>query len=505
MSTETSKRLVKNTAFMYLRMGVLLVISLYTSRVVLRELGVNDYGIYNLVGSVVGIFSSLKILFSSSTQRFLNYEMGRGKADKLPLVFNISIAVNLAICIIFVILVEAVGLWFLEYKINVAPDRYFATVVVFHLSVLTAVIGIMTSPYDAVIIAHERMDFFAFCSILEGVLRLIIVFLLVLAPSEKLITYAILQLFVTITIRVISTYYCKKNFSECSYKRLWNKNYFKQMFSFAGWNFLGITSYTLYHNGLNMILNIFGGPIVNAARGIAYQINNVLYQFINNVTIVINPFCIREWSAGAKEKAFKLIFISSKILFFIQLCLLMPIFYLTFDILNIWLGEVPKYSVAFIRLILIYSLVRALHPSMDLIFKSTGRIKYYQITEGLLQILPLTLAYIFLKFGYSYSSAFIIAIVCELLNLMVVMCLARVVGSLNIKNYLLKVLLPCALMFTIMIIPYYAFHNDVQTTWLKLTIVAALYIIEGAMWFFCCLDKWERDELLLIIKKRKNE
>ena len=383
MTGATSKRLAKNTLFMYVRMGLLMLISLYTSRVVLRELGVEDYGTYNLVGSVVAMFTSLKILFSSSTQRFLNYEMGQGNLDRLQLVFNISIIVHIVISVVFVILVESVGLWFLGSKINVEPDRFFAANAVFHLSVLTAVVSVMTVPYDAIIIAHEKMAFYSYVSIFEGIMRLVIVFLLTYLPFDKLITYAGLQMLVTLLVRFINTTYCKRNFAESHVKRLWDKSYFKKMMSFASWNFLGITSYTLFHNGLNMILNVFGGTVVNAARGVAYQINNVLLQFINNVTVVINPYCVKIWAAGEREKAFKMIFFSSKILFFIQLCLLIPIFYLTPEILQVWLGQIPEYSVVFIRLILVYSLVRSLHPSLDLLFKSCGNIKAYQITEGL--------------------------------------------------------------------------------------------------------------------------
>lgn len=502
MVANTSKRLAKNTAFMYLRMGILMLISLYTSRIVLEELGIDDYGIYNLVGSVVGMFTSLKILFSSSTQRFLNYEMGRGKEESLQLVFNISIIVHLLICLVFVMLVESVGIWFLESKINVAPDRHFAASVVFHLSVFTAVIGVMTTPYDAVVIAHERMDFYAYVSIFEGIMRLLIVTLLAYLPYDKLITYGVLQMLVSVIVRLINVIYCKRRFLETHTKKMWNKQYFKQMMSFACWNFLGTTVFTLYHNGLNMILNVFGGTVVNAARGIAYQINNVLLQFINNVTVVINPYCIKLWSAGEKEKAFKMIFFSSKILFIIQLCLLTPLYYLTPEILQIWLGQVPEYSVTFIRLILIYSLVRSLHPSLDLLFKSCGNIKNYQIAEGCLQFLPLLVSYIILKQGAPYASAFVIAIIGEIINMMVVILLAHKIAGLDILQYSIKVLTPCSFLFGGMIILFYVVSEQFDVWYVKFAIATCVMCAEMAYWYILAINKWEREQLLGIMKKK---
>lgn len=502
MTENTSKRLAKNTAFMYIRMGILMLISLYTSRVVLRELGIDDYGIYNLVGSVVGMFTSLKILFSSSTQRFLNYEMGRGNEESLQLVFNISLIVHLLICLVFVILVESVGIWFLESKINVSPDRHFAAAVVFHLSVCTAVIGVMTTPYDAVVIAHEKMDFYAYVSIFEGIMRLLIVTLLAFLPYDKLITYGVLQMLVSMIVRLVNVIYCKRRFPETRNKKMWDKQYFKQMMSFACWNFLGTTVFTLYHNGLNMILNVFGGTIVNAARGIAYQINNVLLQFINNVTVVINPYCIKIWSAGEKEKAFKMIFFSSKILFIIQLCLLIPLYYLTPEILQIWLGQVPEYSVIFIRLILIYSLVRSLHPSLDLLFKSCGNIRNYQIAEGCLQFLPLLASYIVLKQGVPYASAFIIAIIGEIINMMVVILLAHKIVGLGILQYSVKVLIPCSLLFGGMIVLFHVLLEQFEMWYIKFIIVVCVMFVEIACWYMWAVDKWERDQLLSIIKKK---
>lgn len=237
---STGKRLAKNTAFMYGRMIILTLITLYTSRVVLRELGVDDFGIYNVVGSIVAMFSALRGLFATSTQRFMNYEMGKGNRDRLQLVFNTGSLINVILAAVFVVGVEIVGWWFFEYKINVDPSRLVAAKWVFQLSVASAVVSMMTTPYDAVLIAHERMDFYAIMAIVEGLLRLGIVFLLVASPIDKLVFYGLLQLVVSVLVRLINAIYCKKRFPESHYKRCWDRGLFKEMSVFAGWNFLEI-------------------------------------------------------------------------------------------------------------------------------------------------------------------------------------------------------------------------------------------------------------------------
>lgn len=439
---NTSRRLAKNTAFMYGRMIFLMALSFYTSRIVLQQLGISDYGIYNVVGSVVALFSSLRTIFATSTQRFLNYEMG-ANTGKMDLVFSISTIVNLVIGLAFIILVEAVGLWFLNTSFNADPDRFVAAHWVLHLSILTAFISIMTTPYDAVIIAHERMDFYAYMSIIEGLLKLLIVLLLYKAPIDKLIYYAILNLLIAIFIRSLNAIYCKTHFSESRFRILWDKEYFKKMFSFAGWNFFGNTAYSLTQNGLNMILNYFGGPLVNAARGLAYQVLGAANQLSSNINIVVSPYCIKSHAEGNDSKLFFMTFFSSKILFVIQSVVVIPFLHMTWWILKLWLSNVPEYTVQFVQLVMIYSLLRSIHGPLDTLFKAFGKLKTYQLCEGIILSAPVLCSYLGLKAGYPFASVFIFVILFEIINTCVILPVAKHYTGLSIIDYLKHVMLPC--------------------------------------------------------------
>ena len=441
---STSKRLAKNTAFMYARMIFLMALSFYTSRVVLQQLGVSDYGIYNVVGSVVAMFSSLRTIFATSTQRFLNYEMG-ANTGKMNLVFSISMIVNLIIGLVFIILVEVVGLWFLNTGFNANPDRLVAAHWVLHLSIFTAFLSIMTTPYDAVIIAHERMDFYAYMSIVEGILKILIVFLLYWSPVDKLIYYAILNLLIATIIRLINALYCKKHFNESRFRFLWDKVYFKKMFSFAGWNFFGNTAYSLTQSGLNMILNYFGGPVVNAARGLAYQVLGAVNQISSNINIVVSPYCIKSHAEGNDSKLFSMTFFSSKMLFIIQSMVVIPFLHLTPWILKVWLSKVPEYTVQFVQLVMVYSLLRSIHGPLDTLFKAFGRLKTYQVCEGIILSAPVLCSYFGLKAGYSFGSAFIFVILFDVINTCVILPLAKRNTGLSISSYLKFVILPCIL------------------------------------------------------------
>lgn len=498
---STGKRLAKNTAFMYGRMIVLMLISLYTSRVVLRELGVDDFGIYNVVGSVVAMFSAMRSLFATSTQRFMNYEMGKGTEGRLQLIFNMGTIINLLLAIVFVIAVELVGWWFFEYKINIDPSRLFAAKWVFQLSVLSAVVSMLTTPYDAVIIAHEKMDFYAIMAVVEGVLRLVIVFLLAYFSFDKLIFYACLQLAVSLLIRFVNAVYCKRRFPESHYKRCWDKGLFKEMSVFAGWNFFGNMAFTLTDSGLNMVLNIFGGPAVNAARGIAYQVKNATMRFMDAMTTVVSPYNTKTYAAGHKDKFFDMLHLSSKIYFLVQLCLVVPLTYVTRDVLFVWLKQVPDYAVVFTQLVLLHTLLRAVHYPINNLFKSVGDLKAYQITEGIVLSLPLLVSYFALRAGYPYYTLFIFVIVFEIINFAIIVLIARRVAGLSVRQYMIRTVIPCVICFGICVLGYFIKSIVGENAWVSLGIAIAALIISLVVMFFIGLSSTERKQIISIVKK----
>lgn len=430
---------------MLLMMGI----AFFSSRVLLRELGVDDFGLYGVVGGVVAMFGSLRGIFASSIQRFLNFEMGKGNKDELKNIFSIGVTIHIILAVIFLILAETVGLWFLNNKLVIDPDRMAAANWVYQFSVFSAIVTLMTVPYDAVIIANERMKAFAYISILDAILKLGIIFLISYFGSDKLIFYGVLVLTVSIITRSVNVIYSNRNFDESKYKFVWDKDLFKQMGSFAGWNFLGNTAYTFTNEGTNMLLNIFGGTPVNAARTIAYQVRSITMQFVSNILMAVNPHLIKLYSQDKKEEFTQLLFFISKASFFVLLILCVPIYMFADTVLTLWLVNVPPYALVFVKLILVFLLVRSFHSPIDTIFKAAGRIKYYQIVDSGILFLNLPISYFLLKNGFDVKYVFIVMIWIETFNLVCILYLAQRMNEIKIIRYLLMVIAPCLIVTSI--------------------------------------------------------
>lgn len=451
---------------MYLRMILVMLVSLYSSRIILQNLGIEDFGIYNVVGSIVVMFHSVKTIFTSSTQRYMNYEMGRGNSDALNMVFNLSLKINLLIGVLFLVLVEIVGLWFINTHINVPDERFFAAQFVFQVSVISSLFGLMMTSFDAIIIAHEHMGFYAGLSVADVLLKLACVFSLPLFPHDRLITYALLLLCVSVVLGGVKWLYCKQHYDEVVFKNVWDQQYFREMTRFAGWNFFGNTAFTLTNNGINMVLNVFGGPVVNAARGIAFQVNAALQQLQRNLSIVVEPFAIKTYAEGNMKKTFDVLYMSSKVYFLIQLQVVIILSFFTEEIIALWLGSVPIYVVPFLIFLLWYSLIRALHNPINALFYSVGDMKYYQLFEGIFLSTPVLISYYLLKNGYPYYSVFLIQFVVEVINLICVSMIAKHVCGLDLVRYVRSVYIPCMMSFLLYLVPfcYVFFYADV---WLQ--------------------------------------
>lgn len=500
--SNTGKRLAKNTIYMYVRMFVMVVVSFYTSRVVLQQLGVSDFGIYSLAGSIVAIFNSLRTIFASSTQRFLNYEMGKNNKERLNLIFNHGLYINIFISVVFIVLVEIVGIWFFKYKINVDPDRLKAAYFVYQFSVLTAVVSIITTLFDAELIAHEKMNFYATMSIVETFLKLGIVYLLMISSYDKLIYYGFLHCVVSVVVLSCNALFCRINFDEVRVRKKWDKDLLKEMTKFAGWNFLGNTSYALTQNGLNMVLNVFGGPLVNAARGLAFQLNSALNQFVANINVVVNPYSIKLYAEGNKEKMFKLTFLSSKILFCVQLCISIPFCYCTYYILDLWLGKVPVYSVVFLQLILMHSQIRSLHAPLDTIFKAYGDLKWYQIRECFVLLIPLLAGYISLRTGMNVAVVFVWMIILECVNMIQILFLARKEVGYPLLSYVRSVLVPCV---KVVAIPFLFFvlwiNNSDVSVCVRFFASVFFDLLSIVVMFFFGLNADEQKQIKKVLKK----
>lgn len=501
-ASNTARKLAQNTFFMYFRMAIIMIITLYASRVVLEKLGVVDFGIYNLVGSFVAIFGSLRSLFSNSTQRFLSVDLGMNDLIGLNKTFNHGIYINAFFAILIIVSAELVGIWYFNGHINVDSSRFEAAKLVFHFSIFSAAIMVFNSSFEALCIAHEKMSFYAYVSISESVLSLAIIYLINISEMDKLSFYALLRMGVSLVIFFMYFIYCKAQFAECYLRNCYDWNYLKKMVSFSGWSFLGGMSYTVSQQGLNIVLNIFGGPVVNAARGIAYHVNSAVRQLSDNIVVAIRPYCIMTYAEGNFNRTIGLLFLFTKISFCLQLCIIIPLVFCAQEVLHLWLGTVPDYSVVFVQLVLLNTLIWAAHPAVDLLFMANGNIKWYQIIEGLLFVAPLFFSYVLLSLGFPYYSAFICLIVFSIIDIIAILIVARKILDFPVNKYATAVLfhgIVCILFCLLLFFYSLQFH----LFYIKLFFVFVALSVCLSYMGLVCINKKERDQLFALIKKHR--
>lgn len=498
-----NKRIAKNTLLLYIRMLITMLVSLYTSRVILATLGVEDYGIYGVVGGIVTMFAFLNNAMASGTQRYLTYELGRGKASQLKKVFNMSIRIHFLIALIILILGETVGLWFFYTKLVIPSERLFAAFWVYQLSIMATMIMIISVPYNALIIAHEKMSTFAYVSIYETFAKLGIVYLLLLTTSDKLIIYAILILSVQISVRIIYGIYCKKHFPESKFYKINDKKLFHEMLSFAGWNFWGNFAAMAFSQGINILLNMFFGPIVNAARSIAVQVQTVVTTFSSNFQMALNPQITKSYAADNIQHMHSLIFRSSKFTYFLLFIISVPIFIKIDYILSLWLEEVPQYTSIFLRFMLCISIVDAVANPIMVAASATGKIKKYQTCVGLVLLSIAPISYVVLKLGGHPASVFIVHLIVGLIAFVVRIYIVQPLIKLSIRMYIQQVVIPIFL-FTIvgLVIPFgynfYYHENNLLSLILQFGISSLSSLTIGYLFLF---TKSEREFFIAFLQK----
>lgn len=421
-----------------------MAVSLYTSRIVLNTLGIEDYGIYNVVGGFVSMFAFLNSAMASATQRFLSFEIGRSDEVKISNVFNTSINIHFVIAIIILLFAETLGLWFFKSKLTLPPERLDAAYWVYQFSILSLMVSIVSVPYNAIIIAREKMGVFAWISIVEVVLKLLIVFLLQALSYDKLKMYAILIFAVSLIIRLIYGVYCKRNFKETKLHFFWDADLFKRMISHVWWMLFGVISNTFSGQGLNVLMNIFFGVTVNAARGIAYQIQASVSSFVNNFMVAVNPQIIKNYAQENFKDMYNLVFKSSKFSFYLMLYIALPVLLLTETILKLWLKIVPDYTVIFTRLIIIDLFFTVLYSPIATVSQATGKIKPYQLVISIGFLLIFAVSYVFFKMGYPSHTAFIIMIVLSFIGLIARLIVLKMQIAFPVKDYSKEVLLRIA-------------------------------------------------------------
>lgn len=398
-TSENNKRIAKNTLFLYVRMLLIMGVTLYTSRVVLQVLGVEDFGIYNVVGGIVAMMGVLNGAMAVSTQRYLTFELGREDFVRLKQTFSMCITIYLFFAILLFVLAETVGLWFLNTQLVIPTERMVAANWTYQFSVLAAIASLLYVPYNAAIIAHERMNFYAYISIFETVIRLVVAFALLSIPYDRLIVYGLLLALMAILVAIVYRYYCISRFKECQYFFYWDKNMFAQLLAYSGWNLFGSLSGIAKGQGLNVLLNMFFNPSVNASRGIAYQVNAAVTQFFSNFYTAVRPQIIKYYAQNDLENMFKLVFRSSKFSFYLILLVALPVMVEASYIIQLWLGQLLEYVVVFTRLIIVITAVDAMAAPLMTTAHATGNIRLYQSLVGSLTILIVPVSYLFLRFA----------------------------------------------------------------------------------------------------------
>ena len=455
MPKSKYKKMAKNAGMLYFRMLLTMAVALYTSRVILQTLGVEDFGIYNVVAGFVTMLGFLNSAMSSATQRFLAFELGKPGDKDMPGIFSMSMNIHILIALFVLILGETLGIWFVRTQLTIPIDRMFAAEWVFHLALLSFMVSIISVPYNALIIANERMSVFALVSIIDVTLKLLIVFMLSWFGMDKLILYAILTLAVVFTIFMIYRGYCKVKFTESRFRLYWDKKLFHIMLSYTGWNLWGNIAAVTSGQGVNVLLNIFFGPTVNAARAIAMQVSGALNSFVQNLQVAINPQIIKSYAAEDMAYMHQLVCYGAKYNFFLLFLLSMPVLINTETVLQIWLGIVPEYTSVFIQLIIFNILIDCISAPLITSAQATGKIKLYQIIVGGLLLLNLPLSYLVLRTGAEPYSVIYMGILVSVLALIARLIILKKLVSLPVKKYIKDVLGRAVLIILSVSVLYY--------------------------------------------------
>lgn len=507
MTDTANRRIARNSVLLSVRMVIVMLISLYISRVTLQNLGVEDFGIYNVVCGFVSMFTFLSAAMTSAIQRFYNVEYAKNGSAGANKVFVSSLQSQALLAIIIVVLLESVGLWYIHHKMVIPDDRFFAAKWIFQMSIISMVLSMFQAPFDAAIMAHEKMGFYAFLSILNQVLKLIIVLLLPILPGDRLISYGLLFLLVTFIDIVVSAVYSRTKFQEIRVKFFFEKVIFVDMFIFSGWNILGKFALTMKEQGLNMILNLFFGPVINAARALAFQVTSALNGFVSNISLAVKPQLTQSYAQGARNRTFSLMFANTKIGYIVLFLLALPVCLEIDFILKIWLGaDVPEFTNSFIIIVFLITLFNGLQGNISFIIHANGDLKIYSLVTSLVTLSVVPLGYLVLKAGWGPNSVFWVSLVVTALNYIVSVYILNRIIPFSIIDYLRRTIFPLILMSLLSIpIPFSVKLVMGEGWWRLITIMLISMVSTIIFAYFMALDKEERLLINDFIKSKFNQ
>lgn len=503
MSYADNKRIAKNTVFMYVRTFVSMVIALYTSRKILEILGIDDFGILNVVGGVIAMMTFLNGSMSVATQRFLTFEIGRNSQEGFRNTFSMACIIHAILAAIVLLLGETVGVWFVNSYLNIPAARMMAANVVYQMSMLSCVVGILQTPYNASIISYERMHVYAYVGLGESLTKLVIVFLLLVSPTDKLITYSILLFGVQLASCIIYRVYCHHYFTGCRVSLKWNKSIFREMVGFTGWNMFGTIAWLLKDNGASILLNIFGGPAVNAARGVASQVTNASTSLMGGFQSAVNPQITKNYAANDREHTCLLMCRSSKFSYFLMYVIALPVLLECDFLLDIWLVEVPSFAVLFTQIVLIEALCNTLGGPMITSLMATGKIKWYQIIVGSILLLNIPVAWFLLQLGYHIATPLIVSLIVMIIGHLVRIIFCKLQIGLSLRDYCRTVFVPIITVTVLAGVIAYGIHYLLSEGLIRLitTSIVSVLSITAAIYLFG-LDTAEKTTVTSVIKSK---
>lgn len=495
--SRKDQTIAKNTVFLYFRQILTMLVALYTSRVVLDVLGIDDYGVYSVVGGMVTMFAFLNTSLSQATQRFIAFGLEKDTVLQQKQTFSMLLNVHLIISIIVFILCETIGLWLFYNKLVIPIDRIQSAFWVMQCSIFTLMVSITQVPYNASIFAHERMNVYTYISIFEVILKLILVLILKFFFEDKLVTYAILLMCAQIIVATIYRIYCIRKFNNCHYLFYWSKDLFKQVFSFSSWSILGNLAYTLNTQGMNILINIFFGPIYNAAKGIANSVEAAINPFVTNFLSAVIPPIIKTFSVGDMSSCMRLHYKSSKFGFYLYMVMAMPLISIIDPLLSIWLVEVPAYASLFSVLSIIYIQITTMGGTLQNIVQAVGNVKFFQLSNGVLKLFPIAIVYFLFKIGSPVESYLYVLIIISIISIFIqIIAVKKTLPEYSIKKFITIVIMPEIIAFIIPCIVslsiYFSRVTVLLSFFLSLCCAILVFIITLLSIWFLGLTKSEK-------------
>lgn len=498
---ENNKRIAKNTIFLYIRMFLTLIVGLYTSRIILQSLGVNDYGINSVVGGIVILLTYINNLLSQGTSRFLTIALGEGNSKKLKNVFSACVTMHIIVAFITLFFGETIGLWFINNKLNIDSSRMLAANWVYQLSLTSCILSIMQAPYNASVISHEKMSIFAYFSIFEVLMKLFAAWLLLYIMIDKLILLSILNFTISCLTIIFYRIYCVKNFKECTFKLGYDKKLYKEIATYTGWNSLGTFAFTINNQGINVLLNIFYGPTVNAARGITNTVSNMIIQFINGFQTAVRPQITKYYAQGNINEMNKLIIYDSQYSSYLVLLLGIPLFFETEYVIHLWLGQTPHYVITFIRLTIIQLFIQAIDFPIGAGIHAYGKMKLPNLTSSMAYLSILPLSYIAMKLNANPEYTYLITIIAFPIAMGFDLWILNKYSNFNIKLYILNVLIKNIVIITVTSIILYTIQLYILPSFTRLILTCSFSIIFlSILIFYIGFDKKMQSRIISFIK-----